>query len=220
MSLKFALLGLIALEPRSGYDIKRIVDSSIHFIWNVTGPQIYTTLRSLREQGLISTKHVPQSGKPDKQVHTITKSGRAQLERLANQRIRASVTRDEILLRIFFGNFADASVVLQELKEYLERIRVEREFMESTKARVLAHPGTRHEARRFQILSLRLKVAQWRSMERELQKFLKESYRVAPVAPRLASRHAAARSKGLKKGVDARLSRGTRKHKIGRKARP
>ncbi len=181
MSLKFALLGLIALKPCSGYDIKRTVDSSVHFIWNVTGPQIYTTLRAMREEGLISARHVPQLGKPDKQIHTITAAGRSLLEQLANERIGASVTRDEVLLRIFFGNFADPAAVLEELEQYVARIRAERKFMEATEARVIAHPGTKHEARRFQLLSLRLKVAQWRSMERELQKFLGES-RQAPAA--------------------------------------
>lgn len=208
MSLKFALLGLIALEPRSGYDIKRIVDSSIHFIWNVTGPQIYVTLRSLRDEGLISTKHVPQRGKPDKQIHSITKSGRVVLEQFANQHIRASVTRDEILLRVFFGNFANSTIVLHELQEYLARIRAERRFMEATEARVMAHPGTKHDARRFQLLSLRLKVAQWRSMERELQKFLVEFRKRPPKSESLfLSEGAAKRSKGSK------LSTGTRRRR-------
>ena len=29
MSLKFALLGLIALKPSSGYDIKRVIDRTV-----------------------------------------------------------------------------------------------------------------------------------------------------------------------------------------------
>jgi len=174
LSLKFALLGLIALEPTSGYDIKRIVDSSIYFIWNVTGPQIYTTLKALREEGLISTETIAQQGKPDKQIHTITREGLKQLKTMANQPLVASVTRDEILLRTFFGNFAEPEVVTRELQAYLERLRTERQFMENTEARVLAHPGAKHEARRFQLLSLRLTVARNRAAERELQKFLRD----------------------------------------------
>lgn len=175
MSLKFALLGLIALEPRTGYDIKRIVDSSISFIWSVTGPQIYTTLRTLREEGLITMETVPQQGKPDRQIHSITPDGMAQLKDMANQPLVASVTRDEILLRTFFGNFAEPDVVRQELEAYLERLRTERRFMEGTEERVLARPAGKQEARRFQLLSLRLTVARSRATERELQRFLRES---------------------------------------------
>jgi len=190
MSLKFALLGLIALEPISGYDIKRTVDSSIYFIWNVTGPQIYTTLRSLREDELIKTKSIPQQGKPDKQIHTITAKGRQALLSMANQPLVASVTRNEILLRVFFGNFADPKTIDRELKAYIERLRSERLFMEATEARILAHPGTKHEARRFQLLSLRLTVANFRATERELEKFLEEGESASRKVAREASRPA------------------------------
>ena len=43
--------------------------------------------------------------------------------------------------------------------------------MEATEARINAHPGPRHDARRFQLLSLRMKVAQYRAMEFELARF-------------------------------------------------
>lgn len=175
MSLKFALLGLIALKPRSGYDIKRVVDTSIYFIWNVTGPQIYTTLRTMRDEQLISTKHIPQQGKPDKQIHTITKTGLAQLKSIANESVQTTVVRDEILLRLFFGNFAEPETMQHEIGQYIERLRVDRQFMEGTEARVLANPGAQHEARRFQLLSLRLTVARLRATERELQRFLREA---------------------------------------------
>ena len=171
MSLKFAVLGLIALKPTSGYDIKRTIDRSIFFIWNVTGPLIYTTLRGLREDGFITSEAIAQTGKPDKQRHSITPAGARALRAFCNEPVRASVTRDEVLLRIFLGNFAQPDIVMRELDAYLERVRRERTAMEATEARVKAHPGPRHEARRFQLLSLRLKVAQYRVTEAELEKF-------------------------------------------------
>lgn len=172
MSLRFALLGLLAVEPASGYDLKRAINRSTYFIWNATGPQIYNTLHKLREEGYLTSESLPQKGKPDKQIHTITASGRAALKKFVSEPIRASVTRDEVLLRIFFGNFASKSSIKRELAAYLDRIRGERATMEATKARIDAHPGKKHEARRFQLLSLRIKVAQIKAMERELVAFL------------------------------------------------
>jgi PadR family transcriptional regulator AphA len=177
MSLRFALLGLLAVQPASGYDLKRAIDRSTYFIWNATGPQVYNTLHSLREEGFITSRSQPQQGKPDKHIHTITKAGRAALKEFMGKPIRASVTRDEVLLRIFFGNFAPEIAMKRELEAYLERIRKERETMEATEARITAHPGARHEARRFQLLSLRIKVGQIRAMEQELLRFLKENGR-------------------------------------------
>ncbi len=172
MSLRFALLGLLAVEPASGYDLKRAINRSTWFIWNATGPQVYTTLHKLREDGFITTEALEQHGKPDKQIHTITDSGRAVLRQYLSEPVRASVTRDEVLLRIFFGNFAERDTIRRELAAYLERIREERAFLEATEARIVAHPGSRHDARRYQLLSLRIKVGQHRAMESELVDFL------------------------------------------------
>jgi PadR family transcriptional regulator AphA len=172
MSLRFALLGLLAVEPASGYDLKRAINRSTYFIWNATGPQIYNTLHSLREEGYITTESLVQKGKPDKQIHTITASGKTALKEFVSEPIHASVTRDEVLLRIFFGNFASKHAIKRELEAYLNRIRHERAYMEATKARIDAHPGRKHEARRFQLLSLQIKVAQIRAMEQELVSFL------------------------------------------------
>ena len=172
MSLRFALLGLLAVEPASGYDLKRAINRSTYFIWNATGPQIYNTLHSLREQDYITSEALPQRGKPDKQIHTITPNGRAALKEFMGMPIRASVTRDEVLLRIFFGNFASKSTMKRELEAYLDRIGLERATMEATEARINAHPCGKHEARRYQLLSLRIKVGQIRAMEQELVRFL------------------------------------------------
>jgi len=172
MSLRFALLGLLAVEPASGYDLKRAINRSTYFIWNATGPQIYNTLHNLREEGFITSESKAQKGKPDKQIHTITAGGRAALKEFMGKPIRSSVTRDEVLLRIFFGNFASKKTIKRELEAYLDRIGQERAFMETTEARINAHPGGKHEARRFQLLSLRIKVAQIRAMEQELVRFL------------------------------------------------
>ena len=172
MSLRFALLGLLAVEPASGYDLKRAINRSTYFIWNATGPQIYNTLHKLREEGCITSRSLAQDGKPDKQIHTITASGQARLEDFMSEPIHASVTRDEVLLRIFFGNFAGKKIIKRELDSYLQRIRHECAYLEATEARINAHPGRKHEARRFQLLSLRIKVAQYRAMEQELVRFL------------------------------------------------
>jgi len=172
MSLRFALLGLLAVEPASGYDLKRAINRSTYFIWNATGPQIYNTLHKLREEGCITSRSLAQDGKPDKQIHTITAQGRTRLEEFMSEPIHASVTRDEVLLRIFFGNFAGKKAIRRELGSYLQRIRHECAYLEATEARINAHPGRKHEARRFQLLSLRIKVAQYRAMEQELVRFL------------------------------------------------
>lgn len=172
MSLKFALLGLVSIRPASGYDLKRSIERSIYYIWNATSPQIYSTLRKLRDEGFITTEYLPQQGKPDKQIHTITATGREALYRFVSEPIRSSMTRDEVLLRIFLGNFTDDRIMREELRAYVERIREDRAYLEGVEARITAHPGDHLEARKYQLLSLRVRVAQYRAMEEELSAFL------------------------------------------------
>ena len=188
MSLRFALLGLLAVEPASGYDLKRAINRSTYFIWNATGPQIYNTLHKLREEGCITSRSLAQDGKPDKKIHTITSRGRTRLEEFMSEPIHASVTRDEVLLRIFFGNFAGKRAIRRELGSYLQRIRHECAYLEATEARINAHPGRKHEARRFQLLSLRIKVAQYRAMEQELVRFLGDGAGAPQPAKQLSRR--------------------------------
>jgi PadR family transcriptional regulator AphA len=210
MSLRFALLGLLAVEPASGYDLKRAINRSTYFIWNATGPQIYNTLHKLQEEGCVTSQLLPQDGKPDKQIHTITARGQARLKEFMSEPIRAAVTRDEILLRIFFGNFANKKIIERELGSYLQRIRDERSYLETTEARINAHPGRKHEARRFQLLSLRIKVAQYRAMEQELVRFLGES------AGQTRPQQQRARSRRMPRKNTARSSGSTR----GSRSRP
>ena len=167
MSLKFAILGLVEQQgPMSGYDIKRTIERSIFYIWNVTGAQIYNALKDMREKGLLSAETVAQDGRPDKRLHEITEAGRAALVEEADAPIRDEALRDKVLLRVFFGNQADPEAMAREIEAYMARIAQEIDYLENVERRVLANPGSQHAARHFQLLSLRLKVAQLRAWKK------------------------------------------------------
>ncbi len=51
-------------------------------------------------------------------------------------------------------------------------MREEYAYLASVESRITAHPGPKMEARKYQLLSLRMKVAQLRAMEDELVAFL------------------------------------------------
>ena len=58
----WAILGLIALEPCSGYDVKRIVDRSIRHFWAASYGQIYPELRRLEKAGWIAGDDARRGG--------------------------------------------------------------------------------------------------------------------------------------------------------------
>ena len=83
MSLRHAALGLLADGPASGYDLLKIFDRSLAFIWPATQSQLYGELNRLADDGLIEVSHEGPRGRKD---YTITEQGRAELERWITRR--------------------------------------------------------------------------------------------------------------------------------------
>jgi DNA-binding PadR family transcriptional regulator len=102
-AVTWVVLGLVALRPRSGYDIKRIVDRSIRHFWAASYGQIYPELKRLEAVGWIEGEDVPRGGR-SRRLYRITPAGREALGSwLAGTETRVEM-RDESLLRLFFAD--------------------------------------------------------------------------------------------------------------------
>ncbi len=112
------LLGLLTVEPMSGYDLGQAIHDSIGYFWNESYGQIYPNLKRLAAAGLVTAKTEKQKGKPDRQVYSITLSGRAHLEKWLVAEPQPEVPRNELLLKLFFGAQAGPETVMG----YVERM--------------------------------------------------------------------------------------------------
>ena len=102
-AVTWAVLGLVALEPRSGYDIKRVVDRSIRHFWAASYGQIYPELKRLEEVGWIAGDDAPRGGRT-RRIYRINPAGTQALhEWLRGYDVRIEM-RDESLLRLFFSD--------------------------------------------------------------------------------------------------------------------
>jgi PadR family transcriptional regulator, regulatory protein AphA len=102
-AVTWAVLGLIALQPSSGYDVKRIIDKSIRHFWAASYGQIYPELRRLVEAGWI-TKEDASSGGRRRLLYRITSAGRKALLEWEHGYETRIELRDESLLRLFFAD--------------------------------------------------------------------------------------------------------------------
>jgi PadR family transcriptional regulator AphA len=130
------ILGFLSLGPRSGYDIKTVVDRSTRFFWAASYGQIYPELRRLEEEGLVEGEDQPNGGR-SRRVYRLTPAGR---EALHDWLLSSTVTielRDESLLRLFF---ADALPREQALLLLEGRKRGHEEYLEVLRA-IEALPG-------------------------------------------------------------------------------
>src|SRR3954454_13795135 len=73
-----AVLGMVALGARSGYEIRRAAELSLRFFWALGPPQIYAELARLEEDGLV-TGADETSGRRRRRVFAVTAAGHAAL---------------------------------------------------------------------------------------------------------------------------------------------
>jgi DNA-binding PadR family transcriptional regulator len=130
------ILGLLALGPRSGYEIKAVVDRSTRFFWAASYGQIYPELRRLEREGLVEGEDAP-NGRRARRVYRLTPTGRAALLAWLTAPTATVELRDENLLRLFF---ADALPHEEALLLLQGRKRVHEELLEVLRA-IDARPG-------------------------------------------------------------------------------
>jgi len=102
-SVTSVILGLLALGPRSGYEIKTTVDRSTRFFWAASYGQIYPELRRLEREGLIEGEDSP-NGLRARRIYRLTDAGRDELRRWLLGTETTAELRDENLLRLFFAD--------------------------------------------------------------------------------------------------------------------
>lgn len=99
--LRLVLLGLLAAEPRYGYELKAVFEQFLGGTWPLNIGQIYTTLGKLEAEGLVESQVVPQELLPNRKVYAVTKAGRKELDRWAGTPDEGPVRlRDEFFLKI------------------------------------------------------------------------------------------------------------------------
>lgn len=109
------VLGLLAFRPRSGYDIKTVVDRSTRFFWAASYGQIYPELKRLEEEGLVEGEDRPNGGR-SRRVYTLTKAGHEALLEWMRSEITTIELRDESLLRLFLADTVPPEGGLQLLE--------------------------------------------------------------------------------------------------------
>ncbi|WP_017590900.1 PadR family transcriptional regulator [Nocardiopsis ganjiahuensis] len=121
MSLRHSVLGLLSIRPMSGYELKKIIDSSVAHFWNADQSQVYRTLSALVEEGLAARRTVVQEERPNLHIHSLTDSGLAELDRWLASPLRTPPSRDPFLARLFFAD----RLPMERIRELLDARRKE-----------------------------------------------------------------------------------------------
>jgi len=105
MDIKTSCLGVLALRPASGYEIRKAFEEGpfSHFAEGGFG-SIYPALGKLTGEGLVTFEVEAQEKRPDKKIYQITDAGRAALvEKLCEKAPGDDKYKSDLLFILFFA---------------------------------------------------------------------------------------------------------------------
>jgi DNA-binding PadR family transcriptional regulator len=124
MSVRYALLGLLAQRPRYGYELYSAFEALVGGDnWNLRPAQVYTTLERLERAGLVEKQPPAQEG-AERRIFTITEPGRASLHRWFAEGVASKHEQDEFFVKLatcLISGEADPTAVIQTQRAALFR---------------------------------------------------------------------------------------------------
>ena len=111
MSVRHAVLGLLAQRPRHGYELRAAFQALVggEGNWDVKPAQIYTTLARLEQGGLVAEDGVEQDAGPAKRIYALTPLGRKTLTEWFVSGIEPEHHRDKFFLKLMIGLVSDVA---------------------------------------------------------------------------------------------------------------
>ena len=154
MSLVHAILVSLADCPKSGYDLARIFDGSVGFFWKATHQQIYRELTKLDDMGWIYAQNIEQAGRPDKKLYSLSEEGTSQLKQWLYQPCDLSVTKEELLLKVFAGHLIEPKAIVKEIQRHRQLHAEKLAVYQNIEQQYYQNPQCLQDSGKFQYLTL------------------------------------------------------------------
>ena len=120
MSVDHILLGIISLNPCSGYDMKlEFEKGGAGMLSALSFGSIYPRLKALEQEGLIETQHINSTNGRGKKVYELTERGWRELAHWLGQSSDYPIPmHDELLLKMLFwgSSGSDRPTLVKQLK--------------------------------------------------------------------------------------------------------
>jgi DNA-binding PadR family transcriptional regulator len=141
MSVRNALLGLLAQSPRHGYELHAAFEALVggEQVWDVKPAQIYTTLTRLEESGMVAQDNHGEEV-PTRRVYTLTETGRNELLDWLTSTLEPAYEHDAFFLKLMISlatGVVSPSKVIQA-----QRSRLFQEMHDMTIRKQQLHPRT------------------------------------------------------------------------------
>ena len=104
VSLRYFILGLLAQQSMSGYDIRRFMKSLSWLIDSPSYGSLYPALHTLLEDGLVTVEVIPREDKPPRKIYSITSTGRQVLDEWLHQPLLSSASSRAFVMRLLLSS--------------------------------------------------------------------------------------------------------------------
>lgn len=132
--IDLVILGLLAHEDLTGYDIKKRIDGSISFFWKGSFGSIYPALSDMEKQGLLKRKKSDNTGGREKIAYHLTPKGNDALKNWLKEESVSNELKYETLLKLYFGGVEERSVTIRNIELFEESIRHDLEILKYYKS--------------------------------------------------------------------------------------
>ena len=160
MSLEHAILGFLNSRPMTGYELKKIFDTSVRHFWPADQSQIYRTLSRLSERGWAEMEIIKQSERPDRKVYRLTPQGQEELHRWLISELPAEATRSPEMIQVFFSAQLSNEQVLAMFERAAAQMRAALAAYDAIPQQLDAYSDYTRSPREFFFWMLTLEVGQ------------------------------------------------------------
>ena len=123
MTLRYVILTVLSTREATGYDIAKELSYNIGNFWKAQHQQVYRELAILVINSSVTCKLVPQAGKPDRKVYSITEIGRETLVEWFHKPANHPAIRDELSAKLRVCDIHNSEPMQQHIEALFEESR-------------------------------------------------------------------------------------------------
>lgn len=116
---RHAILGVLAFEPSSGYEIKKLLSETTSHFWKESYGQIYPMLEALVEEKRIEIAFRQSGGRESVTYRLLPEGFRELRDWIRSPVYVIKPGRNELLLKLFFARREDAAALVPQVQDYL-----------------------------------------------------------------------------------------------------
>ena len=136
--IEMMLLGFLMDGEKTGYEIKKYMENSTHYFFNIGFSSIYPKFKKLEIQGQVRLSQKIKKGKLNK-AYALTDEGRQAFLDWLEISPKIERIRDEALLKIFFFDHLEEEKREAQLEVYTGELRERVQNLQAIKERFACH---------------------------------------------------------------------------------